>query len=66
MAAWVFGGCFGLVGGYFDLAARFDGLLDFHIRLFVHGFSFQVFDLILWVSLPFQYGFLVFFFLCAW
>ena len=61
MVNWVFGGCFDLaggcsdlVGGYFDLAAiRFAGLLDFQIRFFVRGFSFQVFDLVFWMFLPF-------------
>ena len=49
------------MAGYFDLTGdcsnlattRFAGLLDFSIRFFVRGFSFQVFDLVLWVILPF-------------
>ena len=48
--AWVFNGCSDLAGGYSGLAATtFAGLLDFHVRFFVRGFSFQVFDLVLWV-----------------
>ena len=48
MAAWVFNGYSDLTDGCFNLVAtRFAGLLDFHIRLFVRGFSFQVFDLVL-------------------
>ena len=48
--AWVFNGCSDLAGGYSSLAATtFAGLLDFHVRFFVHGFSFQVFDMVLWV-----------------
>ena len=59
VGAWVFGGCSDLAGGCFNLATtRFARLLDFQIRFFVRGFSFQVFDLVLWVFLPFWYKFL--------
>ena len=50
MVAWVFNGCSDLAGGCFGLAAiTFVGLLDFHVRFSVRGFSFQVFDMVLWV-----------------
>ena len=46
--AWVFNGCSDLAGGCSGLATTtFAGLLDFHVRFFVHGLSFQVFDLVL-------------------
>ena len=48
--AWVFNGCSDLASGYSSLAATtFGRLLDFHVRFFVRGFSFQVFDMVLWV-----------------
>ena len=48
MAAWEFGGYSNPYGGCSDLAAtRFARLLDFQIRFFVRGFSFQDFDMIL-------------------
>ena len=48
--AWVFNGCSDLTGGCSGLAAStFVELLDFHVRFFVCGFSFQVFDMVLWL-----------------